>query len=122
MRSQTLNGLQLLGHLTLVGAIGAPETGTTLLLERHFLLVTEHIHCEVIKDVPHRHTVSTIPKYHRVFLKYDRSLNAIFFKAAWGALSQVLGINEHELAAIFTAQTATDALNYYPHLHGLRAD
>jgi hypothetical protein len=82
----------------------------------------EHIHSEVIEDVPHRHTVFTIPKRLRVFFKYDRSLNTILFKAAWGALSHVLGIDERELAAIFTVQTAGEALNYHPHLHGLLAD
>jgi hypothetical protein len=35
---------------------------------------------------------------------------------------QVLGIDERELAAIFTIQTAGEALNYHPHLHGLLAD
>jgi uncharacterized membrane protein len=34
----------------------------------------------------------------------------------------VLGIDERELAAIFTVQTAGEALNYHPHLHGLLAD
>jgi len=52
----------------------------------------------------------------------DRKLNSILFRAAWGALSQVLGIHERELAAIFTAQTAGEALNYHPHLHGFLAD
>jgi hypothetical protein len=65
----------------------------------------EHIHSEVIEDVPHRHTVFTIPKRLRVFFKYDRTLNTILFRAAWGALSEVLGIND-----------------YHPHLHGLLAD
>ena len=82
----------------------------------------EHIHSEVIEDVPHRHTVFTIPKRLRVFFKYDRKLNTILFRAGWGALSQVLGINERELAAIFTVQTAGEALNFHPHLHGLLAD
>ena len=82
----------------------------------------EHIYSEVIEDVPHRHTVFTIPKRLRVFFKYDRKLNTILFRAAWGALSQVLGINERELAAIFTGQTTGEALNYHPHLHGLLAD
>ena len=82
----------------------------------------EHIYSEVIEDVPHRHTVFTIPKRLRVFFKYDRKLNTILFRAAWGALSQVLGIDERELAAIFTVQTAGEALNYHPHLHGLLAD
>jgi hypothetical protein len=58
----------------------------------------------------------------RVFFKYDRKLNTILFRAAWGTLSQVLGIDERELAAIFTVQTAGEALNYHPHLHGLLAD
>jgi hypothetical protein len=82
----------------------------------------EHIHSEVIEDVPHRHTVFTIPKRLRVFFKYDRKLNTILFRAAWGALSEVLGINEREIAAIFTVQTAGEALNFHPHLHGILAD
>ena len=61
----------------------------------------EHIYSEVIEDVPHRHTVFTIPKRLRAFSKYDRKLNTILFRAAWGALSQVLGIDDRELAAIF---------------------
>ena len=38
------------------------------------------------------------------------------------ALSQVLGIDDKELAAIFTVQTAGESLNFHPHLHGLLAD
>ena len=57
-----------------------------------------------------------------MFFKYDRKLNTILFRAAWGALSQTLGMNDRELAAIFTVQTAGEALNYHPHLHGLLAD
>ena len=34
----------------------------------------------------------------------------------------MLGIDARELAAIFTVQTAGEALNYHPHLHGLLAD
>ena len=82
----------------------------------------EHIFNEVIEDVPHRHTVFTIPKRLRIFFKYDRKLNSILFKAAWGALAHTLGIDERELAAIFTIQTAGDALNFHPHLHGILAD
>ena len=82
----------------------------------------EHIHSEVIEDIPHRHTVFTIPKRLRVFFRYDRKLNSILFRAAWGALSEVLGIRERELAAIFAVQTAGDALNFHPHLHRLLAD
>ncbi len=82
----------------------------------------EHINSEAIEDVPHRHTVLTIPKPLRGFFKYGRKLNTILFRAAWGALSEVLGVNEQELTTIFTMQTAGEALNYHPHLHGLLAD
>jgi hypothetical protein len=82
----------------------------------------EHIFSNVIDDVPHRHTVFTIPKRLRVFFKYDRSLNTILFRAAWQALSEVLGVDDRELGAIFTVQTAGEALNYHPHLRGLLAD
>ena len=58
----------------------------------------------------------------RVFFRYDRKLNSILFRAAWGALSQVLGIDERELAAIFTVQTAGEELNFHPHLHGIVPD
>jgi hypothetical protein len=47
----------------------------------------------------------------RVFFKYDRKLNTILFRAAWGALKDILGVDERELAAIFTVQTAGEALN-----------
>lgn len=82
----------------------------------------EHIYSEVIEDVPHRHTVFTIPNRLRVFFKYDRKLNSILFRAAWGVLSEVLGVDKRELAAIFTVQTAGEALNYHPHLHGILSD
>ena len=58
----------------------------------------------------------------RAFFKYDRKLNTILFRSAWGALKEVLGVDERELGAILTVQTAGEALNYHPHLHGLLAD
>jgi len=73
--------------------------------------LAEHIYNEVLEDVPYRDTVLTIPKRVKVFFKYDRKLNTILFRATWGALSQVLGIEERDLAAIFTVQTAGEALN-----------
>jgi hypothetical protein len=53
----------------------------------------------------HRHTGVTIPKQLRGFFRYDRKLNTILFRAASGALSEVLGFTERELTAIFTVQT-----------------
>ncbi len=77
-----------------------------LSLKLHRSAFEEHIYSEVLEDAPHRHTVFTIPKRLRVFFKYDRKLNTILFRATWGTLSQVIGIDERELAAIFTVQTA----------------
>ena len=34
----------------------------------------------------------------------------------------MLGVDDKELAAIFTVQTAGESLNFHPHLHGLLAD
>jgi hypothetical protein len=76
----------------------------------------------IIEEVPHRHADFSIPKRLRGFFKYDRKLSSILFRAAWGALREVLGADERELAAIFTVQTAGEALNYHPHLHGPIAD
>jgi len=45
-----------------------------------------------------RPTVFAIPKRLRVIFKFDRQINTILFRAAWGALLQVRGIGERELA------------------------
>ena len=82
----------------------------------------EHIYSEGIEDVLPCHTVVTIPKRLRVSFQHYRKINTILFRAAWGALSQVLRIEERELEAIFTVQTAGRVLNYHPHLHGIPAD
>jgi hypothetical protein len=80
----------------------------------------EHLYSEVLEDVPHRHIVFTIPKRLRPFMKYDRKLNGILFDAAWGSITEVLGGKSP--AAVLTVQTAGEALNWHPHLHGLIAD
>ena len=57
-----------------------------------------------------------------VVKKRDLFTAFILFRAAWGALKDVLEVDQRELAAIFTVQTAGEALNHNPHLHGLLAD
>lgn len=37
----------------------------------------EHIYSEVLEDLPHHHTVFTIPKRLGAFFKYGRKLNTI---------------------------------------------
>lgn len=82
----------------------------------------EHLYHEVLEDVPTRHCVFSIPKRLRLQFRYNRKLCDILFKAAWRSLSESLGIDETELALVLTLQTAGEALNWNPHLHGMLAD
>ena len=82
----------------------------------------EHLYDSVLEKVPHRHCGFTLPKRLRVYFRYDRSLNNILFQAAANAVHSVLGSDTQSTALILTVQTAGEALNFNPHLHGLLAD
>ncbi len=82
----------------------------------------EHLYDSVVEKVPHRHCGFTLPKRLRVFFRYDRSLNDILFKAAVSSVQAVLGSDTQSPALVLTVQTAGEALNFNPHLHGLLAD
>lgn len=82
----------------------------------------EHLYSEVLEDVPTRHVVFSIPKRLRPYFRYNRKLCNVLFKAAWRSLLQHLGVPEAELALVLTLQTAGEALNWNPHLHGMLAD
>ena len=79
----------------------------------------EHLYQNVLHDVPHRHIVFSIPKRLRVYFRYNRKLLNILFRAASLSISNQLGKNS---ALILTVQTAGEALNFNPHLHGILAD
>jgi hypothetical protein len=78
----------------------------------------EHLYENVLQPVPHRHVVFTIPKRLRGYFRYDRGLSRILFNAAWGAVTEVLARSALVPAAVLTLQTAGEALNFHPHLHG----
>jgi hypothetical protein len=82
----------------------------------------EHLYDSVLEKVPHRHCGFTLPKRLRIYFRYDRSLNNILFQAASTAVHAVLGSDTQTPALILTVQTAGEALNFNPHLHGLLAD
>ncbi|MCB0332126.1 MAG: transposase zinc-binding domain-containing protein [Bdellovibrionales bacterium] len=82
----------------------------------------EHLHGSVLEDVPHRHVVFSLPKRLRPFFRYDRSLSGILFKSAWRSINETLSGGGERAALILTLQTAGEALNWNPHLHGLLAD
>jgi hypothetical protein len=82
----------------------------------------EHLYDSVLDRVPHRHCGFTLPKRLRVFFRYDRSLLDILFKTAASAVQTVHGSDTQSPALVLTVQTAGEALNFNPHLHGLLAD
>ena len=82
----------------------------------------EHLYDSVLEKVPHRHCGFTLPKRLRLYFRYDRSLHNILFQAAATAVHSVLGSDTQSTALILTVQTAGEALNFNPHLHGLLAD
>lgn len=79
----------------------------------------EHLYHEVLEDCEQRHVVFSLPKRLRPYIKYDRSLASHVFQAAWRSLSECLSVGGYQPGAILTLQTAGDALNFNPHLHGL---
>ena len=81
----------------------------------------EHLYDSVLERVPHQHCGFTLPKRLRVYFRYDRSLNNILFQAASSAGHSVLGSDTQSTALVLTVQTAGEALNFNPHLHGLLA-
>ena len=82
----------------------------------------EHLHENVLEDVPNRHVVFAIPRRLRGYFRYDRKLNTVLFQAAWGSMAAVLGCEDAVPAGVLTIQTAGEALNFHPHLHGALAD
>jgi hypothetical protein len=83
----------------------------------------EHLYDAVLERVPHRHCGFTLPKRLRIFFRYDRELNSILFRAAAEAVDAVLVPDGKSFPGmILTLQTAGEALNFNPHLHGLLTD
>jgi len=80
----------------------------------------------VLKKVPHRHFVFSIPKIIRIYFLFDRALLKELAKIAWQVLScyykNALGKNGVAPAAICSIQTFGDMLRFNPHLHILCAD
>jgi len=58
----------------------------------------EHRH----ENVPNRHVVFTIPKRLRGYFRYDRKLNTVLFRAAWGSIAAVIGSEDAAPAGVLT--------------------
>lgn len=86
----------------------------------------EYLFEEVLKEVPHRQWVFSIPKRIRPFFMYDRKLLSKLSKCAWNVLSTYLKktVNDENSkpAVVIAVQTFGDFLNFNPHLHVIAAD
>ena len=86
------------------------------------VIFAEHLYDEVLEEVPTRHIVFSIPKRLRPYFKYNRKLCDILFRAAWKSVEEHLSSDTGIPALVLTLQTAGEALNWNPHLHGMLAD
>lgn len=83
--------------------------------------------CEdVLKYVPHRQWVFSIPKRLRIYFMFDRSLLAKLSQCGWYVLSGYLrsGISYEDAVAggVIAVQTFGDFQNFNPHLHIIATD
>jgi len=81
---------------------------------------------EVIKAVPHRHFVFSIPKILRRYFLYDRKLLTHLSHCGWDSLKaffkEVVSEQGAVTGAIISIQTFGDFLGFNPHLHILCSD
>ena len=83
--------------------------------------------CEkVLKAVPHRHFVFSIPKILRRYFLYDRKLLTELSRSAWQSLKLFLQTTLSEKGsvpgAVIAIQTFGDFLGFNPHCHILYTD
>jgi len=83
--------------------------------------------CEqVIKAVPHRHFIFSIPKILRRYFLYNRGLLSELSRCAWESLKAFFqeAVPEEDAVpgAVITIQSFGDFLGFNPHLHVLISD
>ena len=81
---------------------------------------------EVIKAVPHRHFVFSIPKILRRYFLYDRKLLSDLSRCAWESLKvflqEVVPEKDPVPGAVIAIQSFGDFLGFNPHCHVLVTD
>jgi hypothetical protein len=81
---------------------------------------------EVLKAVPHRHFIFSIPKILRTYFLYDRRLLSDLSRCSWDSLKmffQILVPEEDAVpGAVIAIQTFGDFLGFNPHCHVLCTD
>ncbi len=96
-------------------------------LESGFGVSRRSLTCEeVLKDVPHRHFVFSIPKILRRYFLYDRKLLSDLSRCAWETLKEFFkeSVPEENAVpgAVVAIHTFGDFLGWHPHLHVLCTD
>ena len=81
---------------------------------------------EILKAVPHRHFVFSIPKILRRYFLYDRKLLSDLSRCGWESLKAVFQETVPQdnavPGAVIAVQTFGDFLGFNPHLHVLCSD
>jgi len=81
---------------------------------------------EVLKAIPHRHFVFSIPKILRRYFLYDRKLLSELSRCTWGALKvffqEISPEKDAVPGAVIAIQSFGDFLGFNPHLHILSTD
>lgn len=87
---------------------------------------SEWLLTNVLKDVPHRQWVFSIPKRLRIYFLYDRKLLAKLSICGWKVLSAYLksavSYDGAVPGASIAVQTYGDFQNFNPHLHAIVSD
>jgi ribosomal protein S27E len=81
---------------------------------------------EVLKYVPHRQWVFSIPKRLRIYFMFDRSLLTKLSRCAWKVLNlcltQAVPYDDAKAGTAVAVQSFGDFQNFQPHLHVLATD
>jgi hypothetical protein len=81
---------------------------------------------KVIKAVPHRHLVMSIPKILRRYFLFDHGLLSELSRCGWDSLKAYMNSAVRDSKAVLGAaiaiQTFGDFLGFNPHLHVLISD
>ena len=80
----------------------------------------------VLKAVPHRQWVFSIPKRLRIYFMYDRKLLAKLSQCGWKAIKTFLksasSYDDAVPGVSISVHTSGDFLNFHPHLHAIVSD
>jgi hypothetical protein len=94
--------------------------------QRRVIEFGEYLYEEILKDVPHRQWVFSIPKRIRPYFMYNRKLLSKLSKCAWKVLSDYLkesvSVKNAVPGVVVSIQTFGDFINFNPHLHIVATD